>query len=165
MSIEQKIMLISDSDKSLEKSGHELSITFNSIHSDNKEIIAIKKDNEEFKIKNKYAKIIIQFQDRTCIQASMLTNPDEMNNILEGEFSSIQIKEFSNSNSEKQFTVTTTSNEILDKFNFRFNILRIKYTSEIDPYNLLYDSNIHGKWNNGQKRTIRDKEGDQTPNG
>lgn len=30
---------------------------------------------------------------------------------------------------------------------------------------LIWSSNIHGKWNNGQKRTVTDKEGNQGPNG
>ena len=30
---------------------------------------------------------------------------------------------------------------------------------------VIWDSNTHGKWNNGQKRTVKDSEGSQSPNG
>ena len=51
--------------------------------------------------------------------------------------------------------------------NFDDDITGTKVTiiKEIPQNNILWDSNIHGKWNNGVKRTVTDTEGDQSPNG
>lgn len=72
-------------------------------------------------------------------------------------------KQFVMPNAKVQFTLTVSN---ATKSNS--DTITVNPVTDLPPPptgDLLWDSNIHGKWNNGVKRTVTDTEGNQNPDG
>jgi hypothetical protein len=113
-------------------------------------------------------------QDTIMIKGANYAEPDKYTLVYNGKGNTITIEESSGSNSIEEVYVTSTSDGTgWRQLNLVSNnpsqvVILLKPSILIPPVpggDVLWDSNIHGKWNNGQKRTVDDKEGDQSPDG
>jgi hypothetical protein len=69
-------------------------------------------------------------------------------------------KQFTMPNEKVKFTLTVSNSTKSNS-----DTITVNPDDEQPTGDILYDSNIHGKWNDGNKRTVDDKEGNQSPDG